>query len=254
MDMATAIGATNFHENQAVLPTFSPPLHYQHHPPQPRTALHKSIVCRFVSWEKAGDFEKDYSICLPSNCVLIPEAVWRKSLHTYSIMLRAGPCSGSVSALFFILKNTNMSDRLVDMKLDTASARTTMLEIIVEIYILRGRLSSGERGWLLPTAWQNTEAGRYHHHSAGSSLRYIPRRAVLYCPGNDERKLRKLASLDVDCAVLDCEDGVALSKKVHKCTGEALNVLCYVGCTTQYLKSNPRRRSDDGEGDKERKT
>lgn len=23
-------------------------------------ALHKSIVCRFVSWEKAGDFEKDY--------------------------------------------------------------------------------------------------------------------------------------------------------------------------------------------------
>ncbi|KAK1903226.1 Citramalyl-CoA lyase mitochondrial [Dissostichus eleginoides] len=95
-------------------------------------ALHKSIVCRFVSWEKAGDFEKDYR----------------------------------------------------------------------------------ERGWLLPTAWQNTEAGRYHHHSAGSSLRYIPRRAVLYCPGNDERKLRKLASLDVDCAVLDCEDGVALSKKV----------------------------------------
>lgn len=23
-------------------------------------ALHKSTVCRFVSWEKAGDFEKDY--------------------------------------------------------------------------------------------------------------------------------------------------------------------------------------------------
>uniref|UniRef100_A0A673CPW3 Citramalyl-CoA lyase, mitochondrial n=1 Tax=Sphaeramia orbicularis TaxID=375764 RepID=A0A673CPW3_9TELE len=56
---------------------------------------------------------------------------------------------------------------------------------------------------------------RHHHHSAGPSLRYIPRRAVLYCPGNDERKLRKLASLDVDCAVLDCEDGVALSKKTE---------------------------------------
>ncbi|KAM6986762.1 citramalyl-CoA lyase, mitochondrial [Aplochiton taeniatus] len=53
------------------------------------------------------------------------------------------------------------------------------------------------------------------HHTAGSSLRYVPRRAVLYCPGNDERKLRKLASLDVDCAVLDCEDGVALSKKTE---------------------------------------
>lgn len=70
-------------------------------------------------------------------------------------------------------------------------------------------------GSLLPTCWQLcTEAWRHHHHSAGPSLRYIPRRAVLYCPGNDERKLRKLASLDVDCAVLDCEDGVALNKKV----------------------------------------
>lgn len=76
-----------------------------------------------------------------------------------------------------------------------------------------------ESGWLLPAAWQLcAEAWRHHHQSAGPSLRYIPRRAVLYCPGNDERKLRKLASLDVDCAVLDCEDGVALSKKVHKHT------------------------------------
>ncbi|KAG7467097.1 hypothetical protein MATL_G00149690 [Megalops atlanticus] len=51
---------------------------------------------------------------------------------------------------------------------------------------------------------------RFHH-----TLRYVPRRAVLYVPGNDERKLRKLTSLDVDCAVLDCEDGVALNKKVE---------------------------------------
>ncbi|XP_017265594.1 citramalyl-CoA lyase, mitochondrial [Kryptolebias marmoratus] len=71
-------------------------------------------------------------------------------------------------------------------------------------------------GWLLPAVWRlYTEAWRYHHHSAGSSLRYIPRRAVLYCPGNDERKLKKLALLDVDCAVLDCEDGVALTKKTE---------------------------------------
>lgn len=53
------------------------------------------------------------------------------------------------------------------------------------------------------------------HHTPGTSLKYIPRRAVLYVPGNDERKIRKLASLNVDCAVLDCEDGVALNKKVH---------------------------------------
>lgn len=74
-----------------------------------------------------------------------------------------------------------------------------------------------ERHRLLPASWQLCcGAWRHHHHSAGPLPRYVPRRAVLYCPGNDERKLRKLASLDVDCAVLDCEDGVALSKKVHK--------------------------------------
>lgn len=35
MDMVTATGTTNLHENQAVPPTFSPPLHYQHDPPHP---------------------------------------------------------------------------------------------------------------------------------------------------------------------------------------------------------------------------
>lgn len=47
---------------------------------------------------------------------------------------------------------------------------------------------------------------------------------------------------------------ILLHSRVFTGRGEALNALCYVGCTTQYLKSNPRRRSDDGEGDKERKT
>ncbi|KAM4796846.1 citramalyl-CoA lyase, mitochondrial isoform 2-T2 [Rhinophrynus dorsalis] len=45
--------------------------------------------------------------------------------------------------------------------------------------------------------------------------KYVPRRAVLYIPGNDERKIQKTSSLDVDCAVLDCEDGVAINKKVE---------------------------------------
>ncbi|KAK7070212.1 hypothetical protein SK128_018770 [Halocaridina rubra] len=52
--------------------------------------------------------------------------------------------------------------------------------------------------------------------STSSSLmdkRYIPRRAVLYVPGSDERKLKKIPSLSADCIVMDCEDGVALSKK-----------------------------------------
>ncbi|RVE58297.1 hypothetical protein OJAV_G00208030 [Oryzias javanicus] len=73
-----------------------------------------------------------------------------------------------------------------------------------------------ESGWLLPAVWQMyTQTWLHHHHLAGSSLSYVPRRAVLYCPGNDERKLKKLATLDVDCAVLDCEDGVALTKKAE---------------------------------------
>ncbi|XP_061915742.1 citramalyl-CoA lyase, mitochondrial isoform X2 [Entelurus aequoreus] len=77
------------------------------------------------------------------------------------------------------------------------------------------RLSPQDGGWLLPAARLHTRGWRHHHDTAGSSLPYIPRRAVLYCPGDDERKLRKLTTLDVDCAVLDCEDGVALSKKTE---------------------------------------
>ncbi|XP_060072176.1 citramalyl-CoA lyase, mitochondrial-like [Ylistrum balloti] len=42
---------------------------------------------------------------------------------------------------------------------------------------------------------------------------YTPRRAVLYVPGSDERKLQKITGLDVDCAVMDCEDGVAANRK-----------------------------------------
>ncbi|XP_014827823.1 citramalyl-CoA lyase, mitochondrial [Poecilia latipinna] len=81
------------------------------------------------------------------------------------------------------------------------------------------RLPAQTNGWLPPAVWQlYTQACCHHHQSPGSSLRYIPRRAVLYCPGNDERKLKKLALLDVDCAVLDCEDGVALTKKTGACS------------------------------------
>ncbi|XP_024919634.1 citramalyl-CoA lyase, mitochondrial isoform X3 [Cynoglossus semilaevis] len=76
------------------------------------------------------------------------------------------------------------------------------------------RLLPQGSNFFMSTAWcLYPGALRHHHCSAGASLRYVPRRAVLYCPGNDERKLKKLASLDVDCAVLDCEDGVALNKK-----------------------------------------
>lgn len=51
--------------------------------------------------------------------------------------------------------------------------------------------------------------------SADSVKKFTPRRALLYVPGNDERKLEKIPSLDADCVVLDCEDGVAVTSKVN---------------------------------------
>lgn len=39
------------------------------------------------------------------------------------------------------------------------------------------------------------------------------RRALLYIPGDDPRKIAKASTLDVDCICLDMEDGVALNRK-----------------------------------------
>ena len=38
------------------------------------------------------------------------------------------------------------------------------------------------------------------------------RRALLYVPGHDLKKIKKLSRVKVDCAVLDCEDGVDFKK------------------------------------------
>ena len=40
----------------------------------------------------------------------------------------------------------------------------------------------------------------------------------MYVPGTDRRKMEKVRSLNVDSAVLDLEDGVALNQKVG-CSG-----------------------------------
>lgn len=45
------------------------------------------------------------------------------------------------------------------------------------------------------------------------ALEYVPRRAMMYIPGSDERKLQKIPSLGCDCAVLDMEDGVSQNRK-----------------------------------------
>ena len=58
-----------------------------------------------------------------------------------------------------------------------------------------------------------------YYHTAGKSTEQFvkhkispPRRALLYVPGHDERKIKKVTDLHVDCVALDCEDGVAFSK------------------------------------------
>ncbi|RZC41886.1 citrate lyase subunit beta-like protein, mitochondrial, partial [Asbolus verrucosus] len=44
---------------------------------------------------------------------------------------------------------------------------------------------------------------------------YTPRRALLYVPASDLKKLKKALGLDIDCITMDCEDGVALNKKAE---------------------------------------
>lgn len=41
------------------------------------------------------------------------------------------------------------------------------------------------------------------------------RRALLYTPGSDLKKIQKAAALDVDCLCMDMEDGVAANQKVQ---------------------------------------
>jgi citrate lyase beta subunit len=43
----------------------------------------------------------------------------------------------------------------------------------------------------------------------------IPRRALLYMPGDDLRKIQKATTLDVDCICMDMEDGVAPNRKAE---------------------------------------
>ena len=55
------------------------------------------------------------------------------------------------------------------------------------------------------------------HYSSGANLtagRYRPRRAIMYVPGMDQRKMNKVPSLGVDTVVFDIEDGVAADQKV----------------------------------------
>jgi len=49
---------------------------------------------------------------------------------------------------------------------------------------------------------------------AADTKRFVPRRALMYVPSSDEKKIAKIgAGLAADCIVLDCEDGVAFNRK-----------------------------------------
>jgi citrate lyase subunit beta-like protein len=48
---------------------------------------------------------------------------------------------------------------------------------------------------------------------------------MMYVPGNDWKKINKIPSLEADSFILDCEDGVALNRKVS----------WYGACLTVYL-------------------
>ena len=63
---------------------------------------------------------------------------------------------------------------------------------------------------------QQRSARNYHrnsHNQVVPSQRFIPRRALMYVPGSDERKLNKIPQIKADCICLDCEDGVAFTAK-----------------------------------------
>lgn len=70
------------------------------------------------------------------------------------------------------------------------------------------------------------------------------RRALLYVPGNDHKKIYKATSLDVDCVCLDIEDGVAINQKeeARKTISEVLKTINFNRCelTTHLLcRSSP---------------
>jgi len=75
------------------------------------------------------------------------------------------------------------------------------------------------------------------------------RRAVLYVPGDDMHKIRRAATLGVDCVCLDMEDGVALNRKeaARATIAEVLHTIDF-GRAERLVRinsSNSRLQTDD---------
>ncbi|GFR61309.1 citrate lyase subunit beta-like protein, mitochondrial [Elysia marginata] len=73
------------------------------------------------------------------------------------------------------------------------------------------QLCASDSSFVFKTSTRNFSCGS--HVSLDSP--YIPRRTLMYVPGHDPKKLKKIPALGVDCAVLECEDGVALNMKAQ---------------------------------------
>ena len=67
-----------------------------------------------------------------------------------------------------------------------------------------------------------------------------PRRALLYMPGDDMRKIRKATTLDIDSICMDIEDAVAASRKIsaRAIIVEALNTLNF-GRSERLVRISP---------------
>ena len=73
-----------------------------------------------------------------------------------------------------------------------------------------------------------------------STVDFTPRRSMLFMPGDSLRKISKAAQLDVDCIVMDLEDGVAFSQKeaARQTVGEAFQTLEF-GRSERLVRLNP---------------
>lgn len=67
-----------------------------------------------------------------------------------------------------------------------------------------------------------------------------PRRALLFCPGTERRKIEKAAGLGVDAVIVDLEDAAALSMKAEAraVTAEAVAALDF-GRSERLVRINP---------------
>ena len=72
------------------------------------------------------------------------------------------------------------------------------------------------------------------------------RRALLFMPGDDSRKIEKGALMDVDAIIMDLEDGVALSNKeaARYSVLEALQAVDF-GRSERVVRLNPPSMPED---------